>query len=840
MNEYLNEEGKVITEEQILASAKKSGITTEEVIELFNLKLKTEDSGNTLGAAVKTADVAPKVIADTDLTLENGSLESQDPDPKAKYYVTPEELSKGSEEDIAPFLNKKLSRLGITVEQATALGSFDAVSLSSVDKADPNLGVLADLLKAIKVGGGQSKEDLEASAELINNYIKENGNLDYLATSAGKESTTYENYVEQIQAPFLTTDELNANAKSERLKKFQEEDASTSTMTFEEYRESGLMKPEEARFYKGSGSKKVKKQSTREDFDSAEEFKAYKHWQKNGFVNNLTDNEIALYDNERKKKYALDKSSEYVSDLTPAQRTSILALASEDEEKISNFKENASTLFNTKDQLEVALENYNKNKTKENYLQAFELQSSFLKQQNDLQRAQKTLEDSGVADREKAIPYAIDDFNRNYDRLEQLVSATKSMGTDVMYSMAQLNILRDPYSLMKVASGAKISTLIEEQTGLVSLGGSMQKEMENFQRAIAVDDIGSIKDAGRWVAGSMPNLLPSLGMAMTGPAAMPLFFMSGAGGKGMETAIKQKEASERMLSNSKLLEENPDMSRLERASIETQMNKDAQFLNIPEWKVLSNQALAGIAEVSFERIGTMRLLKGLKDGVKMLPPQTIKEGFEFVGKQLEKGLRVEGGSEFGTTLFQNIGDVYFLNEDKNVFEGGLESFAQGALMGGSIGAVTAFKGVKQAVISELANKAEVNELFSITSKLKELTKMKIEGPSDPALNDLKLPKETQQTVDDLVKKGKALENGVLFKIGTDLSPEALEKVGEVNRKIRRLNKRLIDAYANPNIKANDLSNIEKVLRGEFNELAGEREQILTNETDIKAASIFSL
>ena len=31
MNEYLNEEGKVITEEQILASAKKSGITTEEI-----------------------------------------------------------------------------------------------------------------------------------------------------------------------------------------------------------------------------------------------------------------------------------------------------------------------------------------------------------------------------------------------------------------------------------------------------------------------------------------------------------------------------------------------------------------------------------------------------------------------------------------------------------------------------------------------------------------------------------------------------------------------------------------------------------------------------------------
>lgn len=837
MSDYRQEgTGKVITEQQILDAVAESGLSVEEIIEKNNLKLITEDSGNTTGAAKTTANVVPANQAvNTDSTLENGSSESQDPDPKSKYYVTPEELSKGSEEDIAPFLNKKLSRLGITVEQATALGSLDAVSLSNIDKADPNLGVLADLLKAIKVGKNQSKEDLQASAEAINQYIKQSGNLDYLSTSAGKESAVYENYAEQIQAPDLTKDELNSSIKAERLKKFQEVEDSTSTMTFKEYRESGLMKPEEARFYKGSGSKKIKKQATKEDFNSAEEFKAYKDYQKNGFVKDVSDNEIALYDRERKNNYALAKSSEYVSDLSPEQRTSILALASEDEEKISNFKDNATSLFNTKEELEVALDNYSKTQSKENYLQAFALQSSYLKQQNDLQKAQKTLEDSGVADREKAIPYAIDDFNRNYDRLAQLVSATKSMGTDVMYSMAQLDILRDPGSLMKLASGAKLSTLVEEQTGLVSLGSSMQKEMENFQRAITVDEISSIKDAGRWVAGSMPNLLPSLGMAMTGPAAMPLFFLSGAGGKGMEMAIKQKDASERMINNNNLLKENPNMDRLERASIETQMNKDADILKIEDWKILSNQALAGIAEVAFERVGTIRLLKGLKDGVKMLPPQTIKEGFEFVGKQLEKGLRVEGGSEFGTTLFQNIGDVYFLDEDKNVFEGGLESFAQGALMGGGIGAVTAFKGVKQAVISELANKAEVDELFNITSKLRKLTNIEIQGPSDPALKNLNLPTETQQTVDDLVKEGKALEDGVLFKIGTDLSPEALEKVGEVNKKIRRLNKRLINAYANPNIKASELSNIEKVLRSEFDKLAGEREQILTNETDIKAA-----
>ncbi len=140
MSDYRQEgTGKVITEQQLLKLAAESGLSVEEIVQGNNLKLITEDSGNTTGAATTTANVVPtNQIADTDLTLENGLSESQDPDPKSKYYVTPEELSKGSEEDIAPFLNKKLSRLGITVDQATALGSLDAISLSNIDQAAPS------------------------------------------------------------------------------------------------------------------------------------------------------------------------------------------------------------------------------------------------------------------------------------------------------------------------------------------------------------------------------------------------------------------------------------------------------------------------------------------------------------------------------------------------------------------------------------------------------------------------------------------------------------------------------------------------------------------------------
>ena len=84
MSDYRQEgTGKVITEQQLLKLAAESSFSVEEIIEKNNLKLITEDSGNTTGAATTTANVVPANQAvNTDSTLENGSSESQDPDPK--------------------------------------------------------------------------------------------------------------------------------------------------------------------------------------------------------------------------------------------------------------------------------------------------------------------------------------------------------------------------------------------------------------------------------------------------------------------------------------------------------------------------------------------------------------------------------------------------------------------------------------------------------------------------------------------------------------------------------------------------------------------------------------
>ena len=102
------------------------------------------------------------------------------------------------------------------------------------------------------------------------------------------------------------------------------------------------------------------------------------------------------------------------------------------------------------------------------------------------------------------------------------------MGASFAYTMAQLAEMSDiGGTVLFNASPAIFNMQLEDRYGVVSLGASMEKEISNFQKDIKVDEITSIKDAGRWVAGSTTQLIPSLSLAFTGPAAMPLFFASG-------------------------------------------------------------------------------------------------------------------------------------------------------------------------------------------------------------------------------------------------------------------------------------------------------------------------
>jgi hypothetical protein len=116
MSDYRQEgTGKVVTEDQLRELVEASGYTFEDYVKKAKLTLVTDNvdkSDFQQGSATGVNVLSNNQTTPTGTVLDLDDTSSELPKTDPKYYVTAEELSKGSEEDIAPFLNKKLSRLG--------------------------------------------------------------------------------------------------------------------------------------------------------------------------------------------------------------------------------------------------------------------------------------------------------------------------------------------------------------------------------------------------------------------------------------------------------------------------------------------------------------------------------------------------------------------------------------------------------------------------------------------------------------------------------------------------------------------------------------------------------
>jgi hypothetical protein len=807
----------------IKSAAAQQGITFEEYISRFGAVLVP---GKTTDSTITDPNVES---GNTELDGVNGSSESQD--PLSRFYVTAEDLrAAGDEEDATTALNKRFAPIGISSSQGTSFGSTNALNFkNSIDPEIVGQGVLSKmasdlfgeptkLFSAIAVGLDKTDEELAESAAEINAYIKEKADPSYLSKAQERSSGAYERYAESLEAPVIEDAELKVLAKEKKVNDF-----------------SKILRGESKQIG-GKVSRVELTPATVDDFNNKEEFESYKQWKKDGYIQDFSSQELAAFDQERKQKYALDRSVAFANSSSGQERMDVLALAGEDERKLGDFTQQKNKYYESEDALVRSIEEYKLNPTTDNFTVAKTIEIDYLKKQGEIQLLQNKLNKQGAFDRAKVVPLALLDFNKDYNRLRQLRTGFKNVGASVAFGALTFATLagkiNSPSGIMPDLMSSKVS----EFTGLVGLGKDLQKESENFQRAIAVDEITSLSDAGRWVAGSTVNLVPSLAMAFTGPAATSLFFLSGSGGKGLEMAISKKDASDRMIKNKQFLADNPDV--IMDLTMYDEMEADAKTLEITGWQTVGISTLYGIGEVVSEKLGTMFLAKNIQNGIKMLPPTTIKEGFKFAGKQLSEGIFVEGGSEFGNTVFQNFGDIVILGEDKNIFEGGLESFSQGALMGGAMNSVNLSKGLRQGYISVLASQAESGELRKSINTLRKITGnaslSSWQDIQDSEGNPLvELPEGTEGIVADIIKDMKAKEQGVLTKLGSTLSIEQAYAVEEVNRKMRLINKRLITASTNPNIKAAQLKSIEGELRTQFDALAAEREGLLSDEVGAK-------
>ena len=186
-------------------------------------------------------------------------------------------------------------------------------------------------------------------------------------------------------------------------------------------------------------------------------------------------------------------------------------------------------------------------------------------------------------------------------------------------------------------------------------------------------------------------------MAFSGPAAMPLFFASGYGGRLSQFELATRKAEEVIPELEAKLKETTDPKARKLITDEIEFHNKA--LSTTDMQKFATSTLYGGYEVGTEWLTTLQLVKGLKglNGSKALETFYKNAGKETFGKALVTTLKdanvlktigtgtlsgpIEGFGEGLNKTLGNITDRVINDADISILDGVPEATAQGALIG---------------------------------------------------------------------------------------------------------------------------------------------------------------
>ena len=834
-------DGKEYTESELAALAERNGKDVEEFKMLLGAVVKQPEQDFQQDPTVQDANAgSTSNQASTDTGSFSVSTSTALLDDS---LVTSTDLL-GSEEDVQERLVSKLSALGITSAEGTSFGSIDALNLKSesdraYDEID-GVSIISSALDAISVS---DDDDLENSANEINNFLKANGNVNFLNEANGRSGELFKDLTKYIQAPTIEEEDLEQQYWDNLRNKFAEIKKTTTQGGI-----SNIFNDSSTRRAK-DGTIRYGKKLTEKDFDSKEEFELYNIYDEGGDLGKASEEQLAKFDVERIAKYKDRRFSEFSTDLDKTTRFDLLALSynigNQAEDAMKNLPKDLKQFEKTETDFVNYKATYDENPTFENWEGLSTAFESLIDSQSTLQATEDI-----VGTYKDVVPLGIKNFGANYDRLQQLRTGFKSIGASAMYLNAQMEELTGAFAVKEYLYGEEFMEQFSEGA-MTDLGEDMRTETSKFQGSIKVDEIQSLKDAGRWLASSTTQLLPSFSMALTGPMALPLFFVTGAGGAGLDIAIDQKNASIRLKKNFDRLElskNNPDnkIDPFTMMAIESEMEEDKKILDITLGQKLTKQGIDGIAEVMFEKYGTMILMRNVRQGIRSMGKMTTMEAFGYAGKGFIGGINREGASEWGTNAVQNFASIYVLDQNKNFFPedavgfekfkgsftGGLEVYAQGGLMGGGISSINGFKAVKQAIVSEMYTKADMTTLKNSLAKLKELTGIDLVTNPGAVITGPHT-QEVQKLIDEIQNEKYALDEQTLSRLGTDLTYDQVFEIGQLNYQLRENNAEFQALASMKDVSPAQLRLLETKHRNKFEELMNQRESILTDKDSNK-------
>jgi len=771
-----------------------------------------------------------------------------------RYRVGLADIEEEQETLTVEKLNKKLNQLGIEVEENTFGGTFNFKPIDA--KPSEFTGMEAQAV----IGADFDPKDFKG----INDYINKFGDKNYTTKVQERVNKNTPNYISRITPVNLVPVEREKEAKNNLIQQFSNIKKKSTMASFADL----------------AGGKVIP--VTIKDFKDDTEFALYKEWEKTGAIGKLDNNKVLELDKKRKEDYINVASSEFARTLPEQQRKDLAVVTQQQVNKVryatEEFKAAVDQYVVGKNEIDAEISAYESAPTETERLR---LQKKYIKlqdQQQALQDKQLELEIDTDTANEVLLP-AVKSFNANYNRFSQLATATKSTLTNVAVGLQDISA----YGTAALLGTTQKEVIKNDTFGFVHRAAELNEKQKEYQKAVNIDEIKSFDDFANWITTAGVNNVPSIAMAFTGQAAMPLFFASGYGGKATQLSMEANAAVDRLSANNYMLQnydskiaeikndfdglnENQSKALLDKArlqlkkeginpaeltqqqiidrafsnyskeilgvddfaiaSIEGQIKQDQDLLNLPEYKKFASKVAYGGSEVTFEILGTLKILKGIADASKFIPKKSLYEGIKFAANTSARNFKTEGLSEFGTQLSNNFSDIYLLGENKNIFEGGLESFAAGGVMGIGFGGAQNLKVIKRAIASELAEKAQSKRIKEIASQISELTGI----PSYKLDQGIPIPLQTpavQKLVDELVGESERVETDIINRLGIDLTMPDIVAIGNINRQIREVNKDFLEATKS-GLDPAQLKAMESHYRGKFNELVDKREALLTD------------
>ena len=753
--------------------------------------------------------------------FENPAKEDYSEINKTKKKVTPKkfagpitpEMIKGEESTAAANLSQTLARYGLTPEE-TGFG-INRITIRN-DKKAP-LGKRLDQygneieidLDPVVTGVDLSPKELAESAKRLNEYIRLYGDKDYAKRTKKENPNLVSKYSSVIDAPRRTREEKlklhNAGLEDE----FKQKETIVKNRL-------GI---------KGGWEPRADIQLTKNDFDTPEKYNDYKTWKKTGQIALPSEQKLEKFIGEYNNAYRARKSSEFMSDAPKEQRVMISALASEKEDESVKTAEFLKTKSKELDQRskDFSLKITKFEKTPPTALELAEARKEYLALQNETadynKKALSTKKDFNT------IKAVYDTALKDYSRLNQTGTLLKQTGLGIAGGVVDL-LTTNPYSVKtSLLKRSLLDPIYSEQK-------AASKELESYQQNLQIKDIKSMKDLGRWGAGVLTQMPSSIAMAVTGEAALPLFFLSGYGSKQYEIASSQEEALGRLQYYTEQLD-NGLVAQEDMADVQKQIASDKKTLSISDGQKLTSQLLAGTAEVLFEKYGTLGIIKETDNILRSIPPQEIKRQLKVIGKEMGKSAGVEAWTEGLTQLANNFGDIHLLGQDKNYFDGVPDSMAGGAFMGPGFsamgGSATLGNNITKAVVGELASKEEFKARNRKLAEIKKLTGLTdITGLTKAELNDLALQPPIKKAVEELIDQIDGEDLRILDRLGKDFSMEDAKKVGDLNQKLRKITKDWNEASKTVGIEDAQLKSLKDYYQKQYNEAFNERETMLTD------------